>query len=80
MTANPSKVLADRLRELRFSEEFFPSEDMAQLKAIVEDEHAALEAEFDDKFRARISKLITRKTIGKIIGGASTVADNGDGQ
>lgn len=80
MTTNPAQVLADRLSELHFPEGLFPAEDMAQLKAIVEEERAALEAEFDAKFKARIAKLITRKTIGKIISGAPTAATTGGGQ
>lgn len=74
------QLLAERLDELHFSKELFPAEDMAQLKAIVEDERAALEAEFDAKFKARVTKLITRKTIGKIISGgaaADSATSNG---
>jgi hypothetical protein len=72
MTTNPDQLLAERLRELCFSEELFSSEDMARLKAVAEKERVALAVEFDAKFRARIAKRITRTTIDKII--------NGDGQ
>ncbi len=80
MTTNPTQLLAARLKELRFPEGLFPSEDMAQLKAIVEAERVKLEGEFDAKFKARVSKLITRKTIGKIIGGTGAVAASEGGQ
>ena len=72
-----SQILADRLNELRFPEGLFPTEDMARLKAIAEDEYVKLEAEFNAKFRARIGKLITRKTIGRIIGSAPSATSTG---
>jgi hypothetical protein len=78
-TITSDQLLADCLRELHFSEGLFPPDDMAQLKAIVERERAALEAEYDAKFKARIAKLITRKTIGRIIssGAANSATSNG---
>lgn len=69
MSTTSSQVLADRLRELCFSEELFSSQDMARLKAVAEEERVKIEAEFDAKFRARIAKLITRTTVDKIITG-----------
>ena len=71
MTTTTAQVLSDRLRELCFSEELFSREDTAKLKAVVEAERVELEAEYNAKFRARISKMITRTTVDKITSATS---------
>ena len=61
------QLLAARLGELHFPQEFFPPADFAQLLDIVEDERAELEAEYRAKLRERVAKLITRKSIASVI-------------
>jgi hypothetical protein len=61
------QLLAECLRQLRFPLEFFPPGDLQRLEAKVEVERAALEAEFHAKLRARVAKVITRKSIASVI-------------
>ena len=81
-----SPLVAARVKELYENSVFSPFV-MSQLGIIAENERAKLQAECDEKLRLRLAKLITRKTVGKLVGeepdevpSATSATSNGGAQ
>ena len=81
-----SPLVAARIKEL-YKDSVFSPFVMGQLGIIAENERAKLQASCDEKLRMRLAKLISRKTVGKLVGeepddasSASSAASDGGAQ